>query len=558
MNRSLSKILFCLLFVAAGSVIACKEPEKPKEKDIVEKPEELNIRIKKNLEQTLPYAVDNKGRVNDSIRLDEVNMVSAIYNKNSNTPLWSADEKWKPLADSLFSFIEQSKTYGLFPSDYHYRSLAGIRSSISSDSTSAKNAALWGRADLMFTDALVLISKHLKRGRLEFDSVTLRTDTIIPDEFYLGYVDQILQGGDLRNKFHELEPKLSGYDSVKIGLKQFLDSVSFKRYTYLPYQGKDSAQFFKLLQMRFFEGDYLPSATEAVDTAKWRQVIGDYQKQQNLRVTGKMNDVTVNSLNNTDWEKFKRAAITLDRYKLLPDSMPSTYIWVNIPAFGMRVMNDDTTVLESRVIVGSTKTRTPLLSSNVSNFITYPQWTVPYSIIFKEMLPQIQRNIDYLRKQNLMVVDKNDSVIDPAKIDWSKLSKNRFPYLLKQRQGDDNSLGVLKFNFANKYAVYLHDTNARWLFSKTDRALSHGCVRVKEFQKLANFLVRNDTIRYHPDTLKAWIKRQEKHVVSNFPKVPVYIRYFGCELKDGHLQFYPDIYGEDRVLRNRYFADKVM
>jgi murein L,D-transpeptidase YcbB/YkuD len=96
------------------------------------------------------------------------------------------------------------------------------------------------------------------------------------------------------------------------------------------------------------------------------------------------------------------------------------------------------------------------------------------------------------------------------------------------------------------------------MFSRSDRALSHGCVRVKEFQRLANFLVRNDTIKYHPDTLKSWIGRQEKHIVSGFARVPVYIRYFTCEGKGGTLKFHPDIYGEDRILRNRYFADKAM
>ncbi len=197
-----------------------------------------------------------------------------------------------------------------------------------------------------------------------------------------------------------------------------------------------------------------------------------------------------------------------------------------------------------------------MLTSNVSNFIIYPQWTVPYSIIFKEMLPKIQKNVEYLNKENLMVVDKNDSIIDPYTIDWSKLSKNYFPYLLKQRQGDDNSLGVLKFNFANKYSVYLHDTNARWMFSRGNRALSHGCVRVKEFLKLADFLVRDDTLKYHPDTFRNWITRQEKHTVSGFPKVPIYIRYFTCEGKNGKLRIYEDVYAEDKVLRERYFADK--
>jgi murein L,D-transpeptidase YcbB/YkuD len=172
------------------------------------------------------------------------------------------------------------------------------------------------------------------------------------------------------------------------------------------------------------------------------------------------------------------------------------------------------------------------------------------------MLPKIQKDINYLDKQNLMVVDKADSVIDPYTIDWTSLSKKYFPYLLRQRQGDDNSLGVIKFNFRNKYDVYLHDTNARWLFSQSERALSHGCVRVKEWEKLSRFLVRTDTLALPSDTLKAWISRQEKHVVWKFPKVPLFIRYFTVEGKANGLKFFNDVYGQDRTMIDRFFANK--
>ncbi len=264
----------------------------------------------------------------------------------------------------------------------------------------------------------------------------------------------------------------------------------------------------------------------------------------------------VTMMDNNDWEKFKRIAINLDRYKLLPDSLPDTYVWVNLPGFFLQVIDSDTVVFDSRIIVGAPKTRTPLLTSEITNFITFPQWTVPESIIFKEMLPKIKKSTDFLTKQNLMVVDKNDSVLDPSKINWARLNKNNFPYQLRQRQGDDNSLGVMKFNFRNKYDVYLHDTNARWLFGKSFRALSHGCVRVKEWKKLSDFLVRNDTVRYKSDTLKAWIQRQEKHTVYGFQRVPVFLRYFAVEGKKGKVVFHDDIYGEDKILRDRYFADK--
>jgi murein L,D-transpeptidase YcbB/YkuD len=549
-----------LLLIYPLFLVGCHEKaEKPKEKDIVEIPEAFDVRVSRNLQSAVKFTLDNKGRLNDTIVLVKDSLVAKLYEKKGFEPVWCAQEKWLSAGDSLFSFIERSREYGLFPSDYHYRALSGIRQKIAADTLAQRDAAIWSRAELMLSDAFFLICHDLKKGHIPFDSVTLRTDSILHDDFYMALYDQYKQTDSLTAVFHQLEPKHRGYDSLKVGLKFFLDSIQvFKRYTYINYPDKDSARLFNSLQRRLFEEDIVLSATQVMDTAAWRQAISQYQANVKLKVTGKVNENTVARLNNTNWEKFKRVAITMDRYRLLPDSMPPTYIWVNLPAFYMKVVDADTVAVESRVIVGQPKTRTPLLTSAVSNFITYPQWTVPYSIIFKEMLPQIRKSTAYLAKQNLMVVDKNDSIIHPDSIKWWKLNKNYFPYLLKQRQGDDNSLGVLKFNFPNKYSVYLHDTNARWLFSNSNRALSHGCVRVKDFMKLADFLVRNDSVRYHPDTLRNWIKRQEKHVVSNFKRVPIFIRYFSCEGKDGKLKFYDDIYAEDKLLRERYFADKAI
>ena len=541
------------LFLLACNMATVKPPEK----DIVEHPEKFEVRVSDNLKKALPFILDNKGRLNDTVLLAADSLVYNLYEKENYQPLWCAQESWLPIGDSLFSFIEHSKEYGLFPSDYHFRALNGIRRMIAADTLSRRDAALWSRADLMLTDAFFLATRHLKQGHLKYDSITLRSDSTLGNDFYTQVFHLMRHTSNVTGTLHDLEPKHAAYDSLKTGLKFFLDSVQFfRRYTYIAWPNKDSASLYNALQRRLFEEDVLLSATQPMDTAAWRQAIASYQQAKGLKTTGKVNENTVNSLNNTDWEKFKRVAINLDRYKMLPDTLPLTYIWVNIPSYTMQVMNMDTLVMESRVIVGQPKTRTPLLTSNVSNFIIYPQWTVPYSIIFKEMLPKIQKNVEYLNKENLMVVDNNDSIIDPYTIDWSKLSKRHFPYLLKQRQGDDNSLGVLKFNFANKYSVYLHDTNVRWLFSRSNRALSHGCVRVKDFMKLADFLVRDDSIKYHPDTLRSWIARQEKHIVSGFHRVPIFIRYFSCEGKNGKLKIYDDVYAEDRILRERYFADK--
>ncbi|HXB93205.1 MAG TPA: L,D-transpeptidase family protein [Puia sp.] len=555
MNYRKRSALFLVLVLCSVLIVSCHDKNAKDEKDN-QKGAPVAVQGGTDIRSMLQFAADNNDRLNDTTSLNYRRLMDSVYEANDFTPLWSDKQHWRAPGDSLFDFIVNSKDYGLFPSDYHYSGLAFIRRVIDEDTVARKNALFWARADLMLTDAFFTLVKHLKQGRIPYDSVTLRKDSVLSDSIFTRTLASALQSGTISLPLHALEPKYKGYDSLKAYIKDFLATAHLRKLTWIDYPNKDSVTLHRSLFRRLQEVGYLDSAAVDADTAVMAGAIRAYQKANKMKVTGKPSDDLVTMMNNSDWEKFKRIAITLDRYKLLPDTLPYVYVWVNLPSFTLQVVDSDTVVLESKVIVGAPKTRTPLLTSEISNFITFPQWTVPMSIIMKEMLPAIKNNVDYLRKQNLMVVDDNDSVRDPMKINWKRLNKNNFPYQLKQRQGDDNSLGVMKFNFRNKYDVYLHDTNVRWMFDKNFRALSHGCVRVKEWRKLSDFLVRNDTMRYHPDTLKAWIKRQEKHTIYGFARVPIFLRYFTCEGKKGKILFHDDIYFEDRELRNRYFANK--
>jgi murein L,D-transpeptidase YcbB/YkuD len=550
-----AKLLFPLLLML--TLMACHDRSYKEAKEEGKTPAQVQALVGDDLKSMLQYASDNKEKLNDSIVLVYRKLEDTLYDSNGYKPLWSDKERWLPAGDSLLAFIANSKTYGLFPSDYHYTALSFIQRVIDEDTMARKNPTLWTRADLMLTDAFFSLVKDLKQGRLDYDSVSLRKDSVLPDSVLFRALATVRQSGHLVAVLDSMEPRHPGYDSLKVGLQDFLATAHFRYLTWLEYPNKDSVAFKTALTNRLKEVGYLDSSVTQPDTAQLAGAIRNYQQTNKLKVNGKVTQEMVTLMNNnSDWEKFKRIAINMDRYKLLPDTLPKTFVWVDLPAFSLKVVDSDTVVMESKVIVGAPKTRTPLLTSEISNFVTYPQWTVPVSIIMKEMLPAIKKNIDYLRKQNLMVVDDKDSVRDPATINWRRMNKNNFPYQIKQRQGDDNSLGVMKFNFKNKYDVYLHDTNGRWMFDKTFRALSHGCVRVKEWRKLSDFLVRKDTMKYHPDTLRAWIRRQEKHTVYGFAHVPIFIRYFTCEGIKGKVVFHDDIYGEDKELRYRYFANK--
>jgi murein L,D-transpeptidase YcbB/YkuD len=220
-------------------------------------------------------------------------------------------------------------------------------------------------------------------------------------------------------------------------------------------------------------------------------------------------------------------------------------------------------VFESKVICGKPETRTPLLTSEISDIITYPTWTVPTSIIVKQYLPRLKNNPNYISRLGLKLMNNKGEVINPGSVNWSKYSRG-IPYRVVQGSGDNNSLGVIKFNFDNPYAVYLHDTNQRYLFKNASRALSHGCVRVQEWEKLAYYIAgndsllskRKDSLKYTADSIKSWISQKERHHIDVKNHITLYIRYFSCEGKKGEVVFYEDIYGEDRQLMEKYFAKK--
>jgi len=558
MNKT-HRITLLVIFIAVF-ISSCDGPPpprpKPKPKEIVKIPEEMDPTVQKQISGLIGQALLNNGKIDDSIKLSQPAIVSALYDDREGQRLWSKDKVWLERADTMLSFIRNCEFLGLFPLEYHSRELESIFNKLQ-DSAAKMDAALWARGELMLTDAFSNMARHIKLGRIPPDSISQRKDTLMDAAYFISFRDSLTDQKNPRELLMKLEPVNERYRILRESLPAFLDSMDRREYTFIVFPKLDTVSFVQQLQSRLFEGNYISFNDRTADSVEMSLAVKKAQTSRGLKVDGKAGPAVVASLNNTGMEKFRRIAINLDRYKQLPDSLPVSYIWVNLPSFKMQVWDSGKVKLESKTIIGLPKTRTPVLTSAVSNMVTYPQWTVPYSIIFKEMLPKIQKDVSYLDEQNLMVVDYNDSVIDPTTIDWSKLSKKKFPYLIRQRQGDDNSLGVMKFNFSNKYEVYMHDTNARGLFGRSNRALSHGCVRIQKWDSLSIYLITKDPPPVPLDSMNAWLNRQEKHYIYLKQKVPVYLRYYTCEVNEnGTIKFYDDIYGDDNTLRMKYFAVK--
>lgn len=225
---------------------------------------------------------------------------------------------------------------------------------------------------------------------------------------------------------------------------------------------------------------------------------------------------------------------------------PARYIRVNTPSFLLQVFESDSLIVESKVIVGKPETPTPVLNSMVKSFIIYPYWHVPKSIV-KELLPHIQEDTSYLKRYNYDVLNSMGKSVRASSVDWKAYDADSFPFILRQREGSENTMGVIKFVFHNNYGVYLHDTNARGLFWKSDRALSHGCIRVHRAVALARYLIKDDYI-VSPEDLDQYMQMQHRLEI-NFPKpIPVYLDYFTCESVNGEVRYYNDIYSQDEPI----------
>lgn len=232
----------------------------------------------------------------------------------------------------------------------------------------------------------------------------------------------------------------------------------------------------------------------------------------------------------------------MERWRWLPQDLGRRYILVDVPAYTLEVMEGEQSVLTMRVVVGKPSWPTPTLSATMSHVVLSPEWRVPSTIAAQELLPILRANPGYLAQHN-MKVSYGTQEVDPRGINWWKVSTKNFPYRLRQEPGPKNPLGNMKFMFANRFQVYLHDTPSRTLFAKPERAFSHGCIRVEKPTELAEYMLRGVWSR---DRILASIGQRTSRTVTLAQPLPIYLVYRTVWVKDnGTVQWQPDIYGHD-------------
>ncbi len=549
-----------ILFISTFSFFLVSCSDEPSvdltHKEIVETPAEINTRAEDIIKGTLENILSNSKDLPDSFHFRNAGVMETLYEENNYRPLWSSNGTFILSADSILSLIDSSKLYGLFPEDYYHTKLKILKTQLLTDTSKEKklDATQWAYGDMMLSSAFIQIIRDLKIGRLLPDSIIAKDSTLTPDFF--GKEFQIIGKVSNDSFARRFEPIHADYWKIREALKLFLRTGNFEEHTYVA--STDSLELRNLLYKRLAEEDSTINISASPDSVHLSTAIKNYQRKKKLKADGKVSADLIARLNNTDNEKFIRVAINLDRYKQL-QPLPEQYIWVNIPGFYLQLRDKDTVPIVSKICVGKPNTQTPLITSAISDMITYPKWTIPESIVKKEILPGLKKDAGYTIKKGYSLVDKDGNEVDPYSINWAKY-KEYIPYKVVQGSGDDNALGILKFNFPNKHSVYLHDTNQRYLFSRTNRALSHGCVRVQSWLELSKYILRNDSMfsaKATPiDSLDNWLTTKQKKYIPVRKPIPLFIRYFTCDVAKSQLVFYDDIYAEDKRFREKILSQK--
>ncbi|MFC6338261.1 L,D-transpeptidase family protein [Pseudomonas sp. CCM 7891] len=298
------------------------------------------------------------------------------------------------------------------------------------------------------------------------------------------------------------------------------------------------------LARRLFNGGYLASAP-AGTSKKYRvelvNAVKAFQQGHSLQADGVIGPGTLAEFNVSPAVRREQLRVNLERFRWLAQDLEPEGVLVNVAAAQLSFYQGGVPVWQTRLQVGRAERQTPLLKSVITRLTLNPTWTIPPTILREDKLPAIRLNPEYLRQQNLQVLDSKGNPLAPEQVDWSRPGN----ILLRQGAGPRNPLGRIVLRFPNPYSVYLHDTPSQQLFSKGPRAFSSGCVRVEEPLHLRDLLV-GPAERARTDELIATGATHEFRLAT---PVPVLLGYWTVQVdSQGALLYAPDIYGRDPAL----------
>ena len=374
---------------------------------------------------------------------------------------------------------------------------------------------------------------------------------------YQVLLDSLLING---NKEVNTEPTNSYYKKLKEKLRQYRQIQQNGGYGKITmpttYQLNEKANDSILIAIKnhlFLTNDLKTIDKTMVYTNSFTTAIISFQKRLGLNANGILTSETIKELNVPIDFRIKQMMVNMERLRWLPEVMGKDFVLVNIPEFKLHVYKNNKPVWQSKIVVGKEAKKTSIFKGNIATIVLNPYWNIPASIINEELLPKLKKDPNYLEKNHMEVVS-NKHLIDASKINWNKYV-NTFPYEIRQKPGDDNAVGKIKFLFPNNFSIYIHDTPHKNLFNKKSRLYSDGCIRVENPVTLAEYILPSTTT-FTTSKIKQILESNIETKIDIKPSFPVYITYFTAWVDtDGNLNFRNDIYNLDNELEKEIFSN---
>jgi len=514
----------------------------------------------KKLDENITVLEDSRKIALKLTKGDDKERLQAMYQLLNFQPIWISKAGLSSYSKELFSQIENDSTLDKGTPVYrHYLELKDIKSY----SDNHKIIAYEFEIAKLYQDYM----SHLLYGQIDWKKFQKNLKSSHPNGAWI--IHNILSSPEslliesinhktLTYAFKEARPLFPIYDRMLESLKKYQAIVASGGWKTLPdfkdlKPGMRSPVIRELRERLAIEGDY-ESCGEVEDPKLYDQcllkAVQKFQARHGLADEGYIGRMTRKALNESAEHKVARIKLNLDRIKWVKRGHDRYQIYVNIPAFRMYVFDGEDIIETMRVITGRKGHETPIFYGRVRTIVLNPYWRIPASIIRHEMIPKLQKDPGYTKKKKIEIhtgYSEHSPEVNPYSVNWHKYGKKLPPYKFMQSPGTFNALGKVKYLFPNKYAVYMHDTNQRYLFEKDVRALSHGCVRLhKPFELLETFSVIDGKIDFEKS--KVVLEEDIKTPLRLSETVPIDMIYLtSWANRDGTIEFRDDIYGYDKM-----------
>ncbi len=490
--------------------------------------------------------------------------MSAALTEKKPTGAWITHAGLHHNADALVNAIANSESHGLNPDSYELDILEHELESFvvksenfddpNSESLKKDRKSLSKRLDKTF----VRFARDLGRGVLDAQKTQKNLFRAAPKVDTASLLSQLHSGeATVRDLLTELTPSTPEYRKLVNHMRELLeerDSGAIRTKVQFIESVKPKTEHASIIDLRARlkeTGDLDDDSSLGIYYGKdVVEALKAVQTRHGITDTGDLNESTVVALNATVDDDIKEVAMNLERWRWMPRELGERHILINVPSYTLTMMNGDQRIVDMPVVVGSKKHNTPIFSKGAEFVEVAPTWTVPASITNNELIPLELKKPGYLESERMDFFrwEAGKLIQVPrSQVTRADFDKKPFPYVLRQRAGKGNALGDIKILMPNKYAIYMHDTQAKKLFAKTDRAYSHGCIRLSDPFRLGSLLLQLDGKT--PEETESLLQKKETTRVRLSQKTPTHISYFTAWVDDdGKLNKRKDVYKNNKAL----------